>query len=137
MVLTISGPEDLVQGGLDSIHLNLVVGLLEERAAVGGADHESVRNEAEVLDLLFRFRSRRVDVLRGHLPGEFLLEPAHGGLQTRADNSAGEVVVGHVHRVGMGERFLAAGRSPAVRAAASRAAPAAHPTNGKSEYRDG
>jgi len=93
------------------VHVDGVTRFLPEEPPVIGADDQTVRFDVERVELRPRFRLRSVHVPRIDLARELLREPAHGGLQLRADRSAGEVVIGHNDVRGLagrrlGSRFL-------------------------------
>src|SRR5215470_15826790 len=80
------------------LHLDFVVGLLPQDLAVRRADDETVAREAEFLAGRLVLLRRCVEILAVNLAFVFLIQPAHGGLDLRANGSAGEVVVGHFDR---------------------------------------
>jgi hypothetical protein len=82
-----------------------------EGLAVQGAQGEAVVLETQRLDDLLVLGGRGVEVLAPDVALVLLRQPAYGGLDLRADRSAGQEVVRHLERL----RFLGQRRSKGSR----------------------
>lgn len=94
----LSWRQDLPERLVDLRDIHAVIRLGEEDPAVHRPDDQPVAAESQALEPVAGAWRRDVDVARGDFPRKGLLEPAHGGLQLRADRSAREVVVGDLDR---------------------------------------